>query len=342
MLRQTSPKTRLRGIVAAPILAAALILAACAGDGGSEPAPAAPSPAPEPEAPEAFPTRPISLIVPFGVGGGGDSTTRPIASSAAAYTDVPVRVINMPGAGATIGTQFVADADPDGYTLLMHTATIIISTFSGEVNYTVDDFIPVSVLTGQGVTFVVRCDSPYGTLEELVAGDIVFGHSGAGSSAHSISMAFADAAGANWTDVPFDGTGPAILALRGGSVDMVPAIGLGGWADAVETGELCILAITSGERSSSLPDVPTVAELGLADDFAMFTWRGFFVPAGTPTDRVEYLNSLFAQVHEDEGFRSQISRIEEVFPFIGKDDFASFLEGEEAIYRGLFDRGLLN
>lgn len=284
---------------------------------------------------EAFPSRRIDIVVPYGVGGGGDSTTRPIAAAAAEYTDVPVRVINMPGAGSIEGTQFVAEAEPDGHTMLMATGAIILTTLIEDPGYSPDDFIPVAIMTGGGITFVINTDSPYETLDDIVKADITYGTSGTGSSAHAVTAAFADQVGANWTHVPFDGTGAAILALRGGDVDMVPTIGTGAWGDAVEQGELAVLANTAPERADSLPDVPTVSELGY--DFEMVSWRGYFVPAGTPMERVEYLENLLRQIHEDEGFRSQIQQREDVYPFVGHEKFAEIMERDTGIYRDLTD-----
>ena len=237
---------------------------------------------------ENYPEKPIEMIVPYAPGGGTDSIGRLIASIWPEYIDGGVRVSTQPGAGGAQGTQTVAQAEADGYTLSFGTmGSILTAGVLVDTGYTYEDFAPVGIVTEPSFVFVVGPDSPFKTLDELVAfskenpGKVSYGSSGAGGSAHTMAAAAAKVLGVEWAHVPFDGSSEAVVAAAGGNVDFaVPSTG--STLEQIDSGLVNALAVTAAERVEGL-DAPTFGELG--HDFTFVIWRGVFAPAGTPDCR---------------------------------------------------------
>ena len=239
-----------------------------------------------------YPSRPIKLIVPYTPAGATDIVTRLVADRVGAATGWTIVVENRPGAGGNIGLDAVAKSKPDGYTLGMgQTSNLAINpALYGKMPYNaLTDFTPVALVAEQPVVFVVRSDSPWRTLADLVAAAKVkslnMASAAAGTVGHLAGELFARRAGIKITNVPYKGAAPALTDLMGGQTDfMLPtpqaAIPL------LKGGKLRALAVTSAKRLPVLPDVPTVAEAGYKD-FEAIDWKVLVAPAGAPADIVK-------------------------------------------------------
>ena len=237
---------------------------------------------------DAWPNKPVRLVVPFAPGGTTDVVARMLAQRLSSLWGQSVVVENRAGAGGNVGAEVVAKAAPDGYTLLMASGSITInpSLYKRMPFDTMKDLLPITNVASGPMLVVVQDGSPYKTLKDLIAaakakpGSINFGSAGVGSQVHMASENFADAAGVDITHVPYRGEAPAFTDLIGGQVQMM----VGNFAAALALlgpNRLRALAITSKQRSPLLPEVPTAHEAGLRD-FENIGWFGLLAPAGTP------------------------------------------------------------
>ncbi len=243
-----------------------------------------------------YPNRPIRIVVPFSPGGAVDGPTRVVAQELSRQLKQQVIIDNKPGAGATIGSEAVAKAAPDGYTLLLASQTNAISaSLYSKLGFNpVDDFVAISLLGHEPGVLVVHPSLPVKSVAELVAyakqrpGQLNYASSGNGSGQHLFMAMFAAMAGLQITHVPYRGSGQATTDLLGGTVSMaIP--GTAGMVAHIRAGKLRALATTGSSRSPQLPDVPTLAEAGLAG-YSAYVWMGLLAPKGTPQAIVERLN----------------------------------------------------
>ena len=243
-----------------------------------------------------FPSRPLRVIVPFSPGGAVDGPMRLIAQHLSQRLGQPVVVENKPGAGATIGTDVVAKAAPDGYTLLLASQTNAISAtlYSNLPFDPIEDFTPVALIGREPGVVVVNPAVPVATLQQLIAyvkerpGQIDYASSGNGSGQHLFAALLASRTGMKMNHVPYRGSGQATTDLLGGVVAMsIP--GTAGMVGHIKAGKLRALAVTGAARSPQLPDVPTVMEAGVPD-YEAYVWMGLLAPKGTPPAIVERLN----------------------------------------------------
>ena len=246
--------------------------------------------APAVTAQDAYPSKPITLVVPFPPGGVADIVARPFADALSRELKAPVVIENKAGAGGGIGMSYVAKARPDGYTLLLALSSISILPEADKVigrpgMYQLDQFVPIARLTADPTVLAVRAESPWKTLAEFVAdaktrpGSISYGSSGNYGTMHMPMEMFAQSAGIKLLHVPYTGAGPAVVALLGGNIDAV-ASGPSTVIPHVKAGKVRVLASWGDKRLASLPDVVTLTESGFAAVF--FQWSALFAPAGTP------------------------------------------------------------
>ncbi len=255
---------------------------------------------------DAYPARPIRFVVAFPPGGGTDIIARSIAQKLSDRLAQQVVVDNRPGAGGNIGTDIVAKAAPDGYTMLMGSAgplAINASLFASMPFDPVRDLAPVTLAASTPNVLVVHPSLHASTVKELIAlarahpGGINFASSGHGTPAHLAGELFNSMAGVKLVHVPYKGAAPALADLLGGQVQLMfstmpPAL------PHVKDGKLRALAVTSAKRSPAAPDLPTVDEIALPG-FEANTWHGVVVPAGTPSDIVGRLNrDIVAILHQ--------------------------------------------
>ena len=255
-----------------------------------------------------FPTQPVRIVIPYAPGGGSDILARPVAPQMAEWLKQPVIVDNRGGAGGNIGAQLVARATPDGHTLLLANNSHAINPFIySDAGYDLAaDFAPVSLIATSPVIVVVHKSTPAATLAEFVAlarknpGKLNFGSPGVGTPGHLASVLFNKQAGLDLVHIAYKGSGPTTTALLQKEIHV-----FFGTPAAVEphirSGEFRALALTSRERFASFPDVPTVAESGMAPlaDFNMEIWWGLLAPARTDPRVLDKLNAaLTAAIRE--------------------------------------------
>ena len=240
-----------------------------------------------------FPTRPVRVIVPFSPGGAVDGPMRVIAQELGKRWGQQVVVENKPGAGATIGSEMVAKAAPDGYTLLLASQTNAISaTLYTKLPFDpVEDFTPITLIGREPGVIVVNPAFPPKTFQEFVAyvkarpGQVDYASSGNGSGQHLFMALLASMTGMKLTHVPYKGSGQATTDLLGGQI-MVSIPGTAGMVGHIKAGKLRPLAVTGATRSPQLPDVPTVMESGVPG-YEAYVWMGLLAPKGTPAAIVE-------------------------------------------------------
>ena len=246
-----------------------------------------------------FPSKPVRIVVPFSAGGAVDRPIRAIAQDLGKRLGQQIIIENKPGAGATIGSEVVAKAAPDGYTLLLASQTNAISaTLYKKLSFDpVEDFVGISLLGREPGVLVVNPTFPAKSVAELVAlakarpGEYNYASSGNGSGQHLFMAMFASMAGIQLTHVPYKGSGQATTDLLAGTVPMsVP--GTNGMVKHVRAGKLRALATTGTTRSTQLPDVPTIAESGYPG-YSAYVWMGLLAPKGTPQAIVDKLNREF-------------------------------------------------
>jgi tripartite-type tricarboxylate transporter receptor subunit TctC len=249
-----------------------------------------------------YPSRPVRVVVPFSPGGAVDGPMRVIAQELSKRFGAQVIVDNRPGAGATIGTEVVAKAAPDGYTLLLASQTNAISaTLYPKLSYDpIEDFVPISLIGREPGVLVVHPSLPVKTFQEFVAyvkerpGQVDYASSGNGSGQHLFVALLASMSGMKMNHVPYRGSGQATADLLGGQVQMsIP--GTAGMVGHIKAGKLRALAVTGAKRSPQLPDVPTMMESGVPG-YEAYVWMGLLAPKGTPAPIIDKLLRELMQV----------------------------------------------
>lgn len=248
-----------------------------------------------PAAADSFPSKPLRLVVPFAAGGFTDILARRFAEQMATTLGQPVVVENRVGASGIIGANYVAKADPDGYTILMETPDTMITApaLMNGVQYKPSDFRQVSLLVQQPLVLVVPGNSPYKSIPDMLAsakanpGKLTYGSWGNGSSAHIASEALAGNAGVAMNHIPYKGVSQALTDVLAGRLDSL-YVGMMSSLDYLKQGKLRPIAINRDQRAPLLPDVPTLAESG-ASVYPIGLWYAIGVPAGTPDAVVEKL-----------------------------------------------------
>ena len=271
----------------------------------------APRPA---RAQDAFPSKPIRLVVPFTPGGVTDTSGRVIAEFLGRRLGQQVVVDNKPGASGNIGTQIVATAPADGHTLLLgFDGTMVINphVFAKVPFDTLKDFAPVGKIGDAVLILAANPTLPVRTLQELLAlsksqpGGLSYGTSGIGGTPHIAGELLRQRTGANLQHVPYKGGGQAITDTIGGAIPLTYTA-VAGAQGHVKSGKLKAIAVSSTARSSALPEVPTFIESGIAD-FAVSSWVGLFAPAATPRAVVQRLNAELNAVLADPAARERLA-----------------------------------
>ena len=258
--------------------------------------------APTPAHAQAYPNRPIKVVVPFPAGGPTDGMARIISDRLGAVLGQSIIIENRGGAGGSVGAKAVASADPDGYTILITPGGSLTSGPAVHSNIGYDPlkaFTPVGLLIESPQIMSVHPDVPVKTLPELVAhakanpGKITWGSQGFGTSPHLLAEMFKLEAGVNIVHVPYRGTAPMLSAILAGEIQMVVDTSTTSLPH-IQSGKIRPLAVLTAERFSKLPDVPTTAEVGYPKLRAPF-WLGVVAPAGTPPAIIDRLNAAFRE-----------------------------------------------
>ena len=264
---------------------------------------------------QTFPSRPVTLLVPFPPGGVTDTTARVIEAELAKELGQPVVIENRGGSGGNIGTNMVARAQADGHTLLVvPNATVVMNPYTFK-NYPIDpvkDLADVAMIGETYVGLVVPASSPFNSLQDIIAAakakpaEYTYGHIGVGS-AHNIAGALLNKkAGINITPVPFQGAGPAMQSLLGNHITMSYGT-LAGILPYVESKQMKLIAIAEPKRIKKLPQVTTMEEV--VPGVEATVWVGVFAPAGTPKPVVERLNAALNKVIAIPDIQTKLDRI---------------------------------
>ena len=260
-----------------------------------------------------YPSKPVTIIVPFSAGGTTDILARGIGQRLGERWKVSVVVENKPGAGGNIGTAQVARSAPDGYTLVMGTIgthAINPSLYKDMPYDAIKDFAPITRAAMVPNALVVPRDAPYNSVKELIAfgkanpGKLTFGSSGHGSTLHMSGETFKVMTGVDMVHVPYKGSSPAVADLLGGQIAMI-FDNLPSALPHIKSGRLKVLALTSSQRSDQLPDVPTMAQAGVVG-YDVVSWFGLWAPARTPVDIVNKINQAVVEIINTPEMQKQI------------------------------------
>jgi tripartite-type tricarboxylate transporter receptor subunit TctC len=284
---------------------ASLALAACGGGGGGGGG--------GEEAAEGYPDGDITFVVPFSAGGPTDTVTRLVAEPMAAELGGTIVVQNVEGAGGTVAAGEVAAANPDGYTVLMHHIGMSTapSLYPDLAYDPLADFKTVGLVTEVPMTIVARKDLEPQTMEELVvylqqnADTVTLANAGIGAASHLCGLLLQEAIGQTLTEVPYEGTGPALTDLVAGQVDVM-CDQTTNTTGQIQGGEVKAYAVTTPERVASLPDLPTTAEAGLPE-LQVGVWHGLYVPAETPDEIVQRLSDALKVALADQAVIDQLA-----------------------------------
>ena len=295
---------------------------------------------------DTFPSRPIQMIVPFPPGGVADITGRPTAHVMGKLLKQSVVVQNKPGAGGSVGAALAARAAPDGYTILMALSSISVLPVADRLQgrtpaYELDQLGPIALISADPTVLVVREDGPYKTLKDLVdaakarPGTINYGSSGVYGTLHVAMEIFAGAAGIKLFHIPYQGGGPAVAALLGGQIDAL-ASGPSAAIGQIKAGKMRALAVWGDKRLASLPDVPSMKELGY--DATFYIWSGLFAPAATPQSVMTVLRDAARRTTEDPEFKEAMAKVETPIAYLDAPQFKTFLDRDSQRLRTAVER----
>jgi tripartite-type tricarboxylate transporter receptor subunit TctC len=285
-----------------------------------------------------YPSKPITMIVPFPPGGVADIVGRPLASQMEKVLKQPVVVVNRTGAGGAVGMAAAAKAAPDGYTILMALSSISIFPVSDRISgkapsYEMKDFAPIALITADPTVLVVSADSPWKTLKEFVdsakayPGKINYSSSGVYGTLHVAMEIFANAAGIQLFHVPYGGGGPALTALLGGQVYAL-APGPAPTVGQIKAGKMRALASWSTERLPLMPEVPTFKELGYDAEF--YIWSGVFAPAAIPTPVLDRLRAAVREAATSPEFKGAMEKVQTPVNYLDAPAFRTYWERDAA------------
>jgi tripartite-type tricarboxylate transporter receptor subunit TctC len=292
---------------------------------------------------EAYPTKPITLVTPYAAGGGSDVVTRVLADELRRQLGQPVAVQNITGAGGNIGAVKVAQAAPDGYTLLLHHVGMATAPalFQNPGFDPIKSFEPIGMFADIPMLLVASKDVPAKDMKELLdwvreKGDqVAFASSGQGSATHLCAIRFQQLAGANVTMVQYRGAAPALADLQAGRVQLL-CDGPQAVSGLVRTGAIKAYVLISPRRLESLPDLPTTGELGMqAMDVSL--WYGLYAPAGTPRPIIERLATALQGANGSPETRGKLNGME-ILVFDSKDATPGVLRDKLASQVALWSR----
>jgi tripartite-type tricarboxylate transporter receptor subunit TctC len=281
-----------------------------------------------------YPSKPITLVVTFPPGGGADTVARPLASVAHQHLGQPMVVVNKAGGGGAVGTQYVANAKPDGYTVLYSLNSLtelpqIDELLGRPPAFRMEQFIPIGQVAVSPFAVMVHAEARWKTFPEFVEearrrpDELQYASAGVYSTTHIMWERIQQAAGMRLRHVPTTGGGPIMMAVLGRHVDIghcvVPAV----CAPQVDAGKIRLLAVTTEERLSAYPEVPTLRELGY--DVTHAIWHGLLVPVGTPPEVVAKLRQGLRGMVEDEAFKAFMQKLGERIQYLDAEAFEQFL-----------------
>ena len=292
-----------------------------------------------------YPSKPVTVIVPFGAGSTTDIIVRLVTPLMPELLGQPILVENRPGAAASIGTGVAARAQADGHTLLFtspgHASSI--SLYPNLTWHPVKSFTSVLMVGAIPNVIAVKSSSPHKTLGDFIAyvkahpGKLNYSHTGIGTSPHLMTELLKQQAGIDIAQVPYKASPEALSALLSGDVEMSP-LGVMIAVPQVEAGSLRVLAVSSPTRASVFPNVPTLAESGYPD-FDVRPWQAIFAPAGTPRAVVIKLNSAFTRAFNNPDVKSRLLKLGIQMDLGTPEDMAKFIEADVARWARVIKQG---
>jgi tripartite-type tricarboxylate transporter receptor subunit TctC len=290
---------------------------------------------------QAFPNKPVRLIVTYPPGGSSDLMGRLMSKKLSELWGQPVIVENKGGAAGSIGMDFAARQAPDGYSFVLgNFGPALVNPLMSKVSYSMEkDFIPISLTASGPNVLVVPANSPYKNLQELLdaakakPNSLNFGTSGPGSMSHIATEMIMRQTGIQMTHVPYKGGGLALIDLMAGQIDFIVSDALPA-AEHIKSGKIRALAITSGSRTPLVPGVPTFSEGGLPG-FVALTWWGVYLPAGTPKDIQDRYYSSLVKVMSDPEIRERFAAMGVQAQATTPDEFKTYLASENSRYAKL-------
>lgn len=268
-----------------------------------------------PAAAQSYPTRQVTLVVPFGPGGGSDLLARLVAQKLEKRLGRPFVIENRPGGGTTLAAMSVMRAVPDGYTLLQATSTTmaINVTLARKLPYDpTRDFVPVALLTASPFVLTVSAESPVKSVAELIAlakakpGELNYGSAGSGTMHHLSTELMLSITGTRMQHVPYKATPPALTDLIAGRIQVLFGDGPSVWPQ-IQEGKLRALAVSTVKRAEAYPNIPTMQEAGVAG-FESASWQLIVAPANTPTDIVMLLNREVRAIFSEPEVLQELTR----------------------------------
>lgn len=292
-----------------------------------------------------WPDHPVTLVVPFAPGGGTDTGARLLAEQLSRRWGQSVVVENKAGAAGIVGADFVARARPDGYTLLVGnigTQSINPSLYP-RLPYAPDKaFLPISLIAELPLAMMVRADNPAHSVKAFIAlaksepGQLMYSSSGAGGGPHLAAEMFKEASGTEIVHVPYKGGGPAVADLLAGQVQLTFMTAFEA-AGQIRSGSLRALAVTSAQRVPALPEVPTLAESGLAG-FDSISWIGLLAPAGTPSGLADRIAGDVGALLQQPALRDRLSALGAVPHAVPRQQFGAMIEQDRLRYHNLIQQ----
>lgn len=292
-----------------------------------------------------YPDRPITWVVPFGPGTVTDNSARVVAKVLGEKIGQPVLVENKPGAAGIVGTEYVMNAKPDGYTFLYGSSGPM-ATYTSlykKLSYSPKSFTPVHAMSSSPLVMVVNSASPFKTLKEFTAyakanpDKINFGTSGAGTSQHLTGELLQMAAGFKMTHIPYKAGGAQMVDLLGGNIQVIfdyPSV----VKTHIEAGKLRPLGITSAQRLKNMPDVPTMIEQGLPD-VQISAWSAIMLPGNTPADVTDKLATAFNATMKDPSIIAYFESTDSIpLTNIGPKELPAFIDSETAKFKTLVEK----
>ena len=281
-----------------------------------------------------WPSKPVTLVVPFPAGGGTDAFARPLSAQFAKQTGKQLVIDNRGGAGGTLGASIAARAAPDGYTLFMGAVHHAIApSVYPKLDYDIEkDFVPIALVANVPQVLVVNPKNIPGDFKAFMAqaranpGKLNYGSAGAGTSHHLAGELFKQQTKTFITHIPYKGAGPALQDLMAGNVDMV-FDGLGSSAGHIKGGRIKALMVSGNKRNPAFPDVPHAAELGLPD-YTVTTWYGIWGPKGIPADVQARVLEELRRAAAAEDIKVAWANNGAEFPNLVQQQFGSFVNAE--------------
>lgn len=295
---------------------------------------------------QSYPSKPITMVVPFPPGGVADTVGRPVAEAMARHLRQSIVIENKGGAGGAIGMAQVAKARPDGYTLLMALSSLVVLPEADRIlqrppMFQVNQLKPIARFTADPTVLVVRADSPWKTYADFIAharanpGRISFGSSGNYGTMHVPMEQLKAATSTFMLHVPYTGAGPAVLSLLSGQIEAL-STGPASVRQHIASGRLRALAHWGEGRLASLPEVPSFRELGVPIQYSQ--WSGLFVPAGTPEPVVESLRQAARFAAQDARAVAALTAAGTSFMFQDAPEFERFVQADAKDMKGVVER----